>query len=163
MTEVRDFLGNIHEIQVCNMDDIDPHFEIIKQYIEEDDYDAFKFKMEECVKAGTAFHINHEVFLYYKNSQRWLAQGAALYSKDPIKMMALFVGVFTEIDTATFTMEFHLHKQKFIEEYKSIITLTSLKRQTIEGYPLIVRIDHLKAKYAQLYKKRGVNWHVSGS
>ena len=142
----------------CTESDIDVHFEMIKDVIPSEEVIQFKQRMSECITAGSAYTLpDGSCFLYYINHKPCCANGVALYGKNsPNKLLALFAGIFMKCDTKTFNLAFTLHRGKFVQEYKSIITMTSLKRNRIPGYPLIIRIDKIKDKIKRLYEIRGI-------
>lgn len=153
-----DLFGKEHNIIPCVMSDIPVHFDLVKDVIPSEEVIQYQQRMSECINAGSAYTLSDgSCFLYYNNVKPFRAHGVALYGKNvPEKMLALFAGIFTDIDTHTFKLEFALHPGKFVSEYKSIITLTSIKRQGIPGYPLVIRIDKLRDKINILYRKRGI-------
>ena len=158
MITTTDFFGNKHTILPCSAEDVDVHFAKIQDVIPGEEVIQFKQRMSECITAGSAYTLSDgSCFLYYLNDKPCCAKGVALYGKNsPMKMLALFAGIFKELDTHTFKLDFHLHAGKFVQEYKSILTETSIKRQLIKGYPLVVRIDKLFAKIDGIYKKRNL-------
>ena len=157
MITFKDFFGKEHTITSCTEQDIDVHFALIKDVIPVDEITQFKERMAECIEAGSAYTISSDCFLYYLNYKPCCANGVALYGKNsPSKLLTLFAGIFSQLDTHTFKLNFKLHAGKMVQEYKSIITLTSLKRQRIKGYPLVIRIDKLKNKITAIYNKRGL-------
>ncbi len=162
MIITKDLFGKEHTILPCRAEDVDVHFSKISDVIPSEEVIQFKQRMSECINAGSAYTLSDgSCFLYYLNYELCCANGVALYGKNcPNKMLALFAGIFTKADTDTFLLSFAMHPGKFANEYKSIATLSSLKRQRIEGYPLIIRIDELKKKLLKLYSKCGIKWVV---
>jgi len=160
MITAPDLFGHIHTIVPCTVEHIDTHFEMIKDVITDESHKSFKGRMAECIEAGSAYALSDgSCFLYYLNSKPFKATGVALYGKNaPHKMLTLFAGIFTKLDDHTFKLEFMLHPGKFMQEYKSILTMTSMKRQVIPGYPLVVRIDELRDKINAIYNKRKIVW-----
>lgn len=153
-----DLLGHEQEFRQCTLDDIEPHFATITGFIPAEEAVEFKVRMLECVEAGTAYTMcDGSCFLYYKNYTKWAAHGVALYGKKaPLRLLALFAGIFGYLDTVTFKMDFVLHPEKFVAEYKSLLTLTSLKRHHNPKDPLVIRIDHLRNKIIKLTELRAV-------
>jgi len=159
MIPVKDLFGKTHLITQCTMVDINKHFEQIKNTIEPKDTINFKQQMYKSLIADSAFKLDDEsCYLYYINDTARCATGVALYGKNsPTKMLALFAGIFTHIDTHTLKLNFHLHANKSVNEYKSIVTEASIRRQLIPGYPLVIRIDKLRDKINNIYNKRGMS------
>ena len=160
MIRITDLFGKEHTIVPCDNEDIDVHFAKIQDVIPSEEVIQFKKRMSECILAESAYTLSDgSCFLYYLNKQPCYAHGVALYGKQaPVKMLALLAGIFRELDTHTIKLDFHLHPGKFVQEYKSIITLTSMKRQTTPGYPLVVRVDKILAHLSGIYEKRGLKW-----
>lgn len=157
-TYMPDLLGNVQTIKVCLHGDVKNHFEKIRKYIPAEEEKEFLERMCECIDMGTAFNISDNCFLYYKNTTKYLAQGIALYGQtSPLQILTLFAGVFYKIDTDTFKMDFLLHPGKFAEEYKSLLTITSIKRNCQKGSPLVIRIDKLKAKIKAIYDHKEIS------
>lgn len=156
-TEVPDLMGKTQTIKLCLFGDVKTHYDKIRHYIPAEEEEEFCKRMCECIDLGTAFSISDDCFLYYRNSTKYLSEGIALYGQpDPLQILTLFTGIFNNIDTDTFTMKFHLHPEKFAEEYKSLLSITSIKKNHQTGYPLVVRIDHLKIKIKKLYELKGL-------
>lgn len=158
MTIVKDLFGNDHTIQPCRAEDVDVHFNKIRNVIPHEEVIQFKKRMSECINVGSAYTLSDgSCYLYYFNDQPWHAYGVALYGKNsPLKMLALFAGIFRELDRETFKIDFVLHKGKFADEYRSILTETSIKRHRITGHPLVIRVDEIRDRVNAIYKKRGI-------
>lgn len=130
----------------------------MKDTIDPTEWDAFQYRMEQCVDARTAYKIGN-TFLYYLNYKPCCALGAAMFSNgEPLKLLALLTGVFREVDKVTFKLDFYPHEKTFLRDYRSLLTMTSLKRQAKKDHPLVIRIDRLRAKIHKIHKARGVSW-----
>ena len=160
MITTTDLFGKVHTIVPCDNEDIDVHFAKIQDVIPSEEVIQFKKRMSECILAESAYTLSDgSCFLYYLNYKPCCANGVALYGKNSShKMLALFAGIFNEIDRETFKLDFHLHAGKYVQEYKSLLTIESIKRQRIPGQPLVIRTDKLFAKMSALYKKRMIEW-----
>lgn len=158
MTETVDLFGNKYEVVPCVHDDVAKHFAMVKDVVGEEEVAEFIDRMHDAIELHTAFALSdHSCFLYYINYKPCCATGVAIFGEGvPNKMMALFAGIFMRIDKETFKLDFHLHPGKFAGEYRSIIEMSSLKRNRIPGSPLIIRVDSLKKKINKLYEKMGV-------
>jgi len=157
-----DLIGNHHFIKSCTEEDVSKHFACVEKYIIESDRIPFQNRMRRCIAEGTAFALTDDTcFIYYMSTTKHRATGIALFGEGvPMKMIALFTGVFREIDKDTFAMEFRLHPGKMLNEYKSLLTLTSIKRHANINYPLMIRIDRLKEKIHELHTARGITWEM---
>lgn len=158
MINTRDYFGNEYTIQPCSAEDVDVHFDKISQYIPSEEVIQFKKRMSECILAESAYTLSDgSCFLYYLNYNQGCANGIALFGKhSPLKMLALFAGIFPAVDQDTKFIEFHLHKGKVVSEYKSILTMASIQRQSMKNHPLIINIHELHQKMSRLYKSRGL-------
>jgi len=153
-----DILGNSKLIDECTLEDIPAHFELIKHWVPEEEHQEFKDRMAICVQEGRAYTMcSSQTFLYYKHRSKNQVDGVALYGKEsPIDLLALFAGVFKYIDRDVFMMYFKLHPGKFVEEYKSLVTPISVRRQGQDPErPLAIRIDNIKKKVNQIFETRG--------
>jgi|TARA_B110000908_G_C10206955_1_gene428212 hypothetical protein len=160
MTPITDLLGNDHLVKSCTADDIPLHYSKVVDFIPEDERVSYYSRMVECVELSTAFALSDDsCFLYYKKEdvQPKFAHGVSFYGVgNPLKTMALLLCIFTKIDTKTFVMKFQPHTGKFVSEYKSILTVASIKRHNMNNSYLVSRIDVVKKKILSLYKKRGI-------
>lgn len=160
--KMRDLFGNPHIISPCIASDVTKHFNKIEHYIPAAEHKEFVERMQECVVLHTAFRISDDCFLYYKNVDKFTSVGVALCGRNvPLEILTLFAGVFTLIDQDTFVMRFALHPGKLALEYKTLISLTSIRRNFQDKSPLVVRIDKLRDKLSKLYTIRGIPWDQS--
>ena len=155
MNIVKDLLGREHRIRRCVVEDIPDHFALVADVVEEDRREVYQEQMEYCIKEGTAFCTDDgKAFIYYYNYAPCCANGVALYGKgDPLKFYALLSEVFTTFDSRTFKLDFNLHTESFIQEWKSLLTTWSMKRARWEQRPVCVRIDEIKKKINTLKEK----------
>jgi len=162
MTIIKDLFGKQYTIVPCTIEDIPVHFSLVEEFIPSEEVVQYKKRMADCIIAGSAYTLTDgSCFLYYHNYKPCCADGVSFYGKgSPLKMLALFAGIFTEIDHHTFKIDFRLHKGQIKTSCRSIITKESLKRQSIKNYPLVIRVDKIRAKVEHLYNKRGVKWEV---
>jgi len=153
-----DLLGNTHKYRRCTPHDIEIHSAVIQNEISVDEVAGLQQRMAQSVAEETAYTlVDHSCFIYYTITQPGLSQGVVLYGKNnPLKMIALFSGVFHHRDEKTFKMDFSLHPGKFVQEYKSLLTMTSIKRAIGTDRPLVVRVDFVKDKIKDLYLRRGM-------
>jgi hypothetical protein len=140
-------LKNSKSYRECLIVDVVPHFNKIKQWIPEEEAEAFQNRMRDCVEEENAWALN-DSFLYYTKVDRRMAHGVALFGGgEPMDILALFIGVFSLEDTDTFMLRFKLHPGKLMDEYKSLLTAVSMKRaHQNQNHPLMVRIDGLRKK-----------------
>jgi len=157
MVLTKDIFGNEYEVHPCKHEDVLVHFQKVREWIPQDEHEAFLNRMHDSIREGKAFHIDHKVFLYYKEQSPKICHGVCMYGKnEPALMIALFAGIFEKIDTQTFKIDFGLHPTKQLLEYKFLLTPQSIRRSaSIPGYPMVVRVDKLKAKLEKLYEAKG--------
>lgn len=150
------FLGSSYDIKRCTVHDIDPHYEMVREWVGDVKESVYKSRMEQCVRAGTAVTLSDgSCFLYYLNSKPWLAEGVSAYGKgSPKKFVAMCYGNFSVLDQKTFTLKFGLHQDQHCSMYKHLLLKSSIRHHLVYGHPLVVRVDHLKKRFAALEKKR---------
>lgn len=159
MIPITDLTGKTQYIRSCTEEDIPIHFSKISKETADTPAKIFMEQMKKCVDDHTAFVINgSNCFLYYTRTKKRIAKGVAIFSDhQPILMLALFSGVFAKLDNETKKIDFWLHEGKEISEYKSITTMSSLKRVAIKKCPLVIRTDHLSKKLNALYAQKGLS------
>ncbi len=156
----KDLLGHVHQVRRCMNIDVESHFALIAHWIPEPEHEEFKTRMKMCIDNGSAFClIDDSCFLYYLNYKPCCANAVALFGQgSALKVGALFAGIFENIDTHTIRVNFKLHPGKMVQEYKSILTIESMKRRHLPNYPLVVRVDKVKKKMIDLLNKRNIAW-----
>ena len=135
----------------CVLADIVNHYQFIKHWVPEGEKEAFQERMADCVEDETAWCLN-DAFLYYEKVNARMAYGVALYGMDnAVDMLSLFIGVFSFEDNDTHMLRFKLHPGKFMQEYKSLLTVISMKRNHHDpDHPLMVRVDDFRKKIVKL-------------
>lgn len=154
-----DALGNEREITECTAQDVDVHLAIVEPYIRSEDLSKTKENMLAAIATGSAYTLSdNSSFLYYRNYTSFSASVDAFYGKNaPIQMMALFVGIFTELDKHTFKLDIHLHEGDSPTDYVSMTSEVAIKRSFQPDHPLVIRVDHLMKKIKKLYEKGNRN------
>lgn len=155
MPDTPKIFGTSYRYEQCRICDVGPDFDKIYQWIPEKEHVQFNERMMDCVDSGTAWRTKN-TFLYYDIQNKKVSYGVALFGKDhPLELMGLFVGVFGMQDRDTSIMKFKLHPGKMMEEYKSLLTTISMKRNhQNRNHPLMVRIDELRVKFINFLAKR---------
>lgn len=138
----------------CVLADIEPHFSQIKHWVGEDDTERFLKEMLNSVEQGHAYHTEN-TFLYYTKENARQATGVAIFGMGyPIEMLALFTGIFYFTDRETAMLRFALHPGKMIEEYKTLLTVTSMMRAHADPtHPLMIRVDAFRKKMIHIIDK----------
>ena len=141
----------------CEPSDVHGHFDQIKHWIPKEEHKQFQERMLSCIEEGDAWHTDH-TFLYYRREDRRISHGVAMNGmKYPMEMLSLFIGVFSIEDHDTHIMRFALHPGKFMEEYKTLLTVTSIKRtHRNPNHPLLIRVDDFRKKIIQLLDNTGI-------
>ena len=113
--------------------------------------------MLDCIEDRNAWHTDN-TFLYYKMQDKRIAHGIAIFGMNyPMEMLALFIGVFSLEDHVTHIIRFKLHPGKFLEEYKSLLTDTSIMRTHANpSHPLLIRVDDFRKKICKLLDDTGI-------
>jgi hypothetical protein len=152
--------GGTFNIELCTLDDIDPHYEKVKHWITDMKPSAYKARMREAVEIGKAFKLaDSSSFLYYILTNPQIGEGVAYYGKgNPLGTIAMIIAIFGYLDKRTFAIRFALHDGKSIDEYRSIITKSSLSRYITSGTHVMARTDDLIKKYKALVEARGEEW-----
>lgn len=133
------------------MADIGRHYESIKHWIPDGEKEAFQERMADCIEDETAWCLG-EAFLYYSKIDKRISHGIALFGRqDNTDLLALFAGVFSLEDNDTHHMRFKLHPGKFMDEYKSLLTVISMKRcHRDPDHPLMVPVQKLREKFVKI-------------
>lgn len=141
--------GTKIEFRYCTPDDIHEHFKKIEDVIEPENQEEHEQRMLECVLEKTAFvTASGNCFLYYKKTKPKFADGVALEGRGhPMEMIALLSGIFRSLDDKTWFVYFKLHSNKFINEYKGLMSKSSIHRHLKSSDPILVRTDKLLAKF----------------
>lgn len=144
----KDFFGNEHIIEPVELDDIIGHYRFIQPHVIKKS--RFIKNMKACIEAGTAFKIGDDCFLYYLNYTPELADMVCIQGR--ANLIPLLIGIFTQIDRATFCMKVDpnvLLDPGWEKPYRSIMRKTSLEARG-GTYPIVCRIDELLKHYKKL-------------
>jgi len=152
--------GGSFVIERCTPEDIDAHYETVRHWVTDVTEKWYKGRMVAAVAAGTAFKLSDSSsFLYYIHTNPQIGEGVAYYGKgNPLGTLAMIIAIFGYIDKRTFALRFMLHKGKSIDEYRSIITKSSLKNYVTTGSHVMARTDMLIKKYKALVQAHGEEW-----
>lgn len=163
MVVIKDFFGNEHTVMPCSAEDVDVHFAKIRNVVPSEEVIQFKKRMSECINAGSAYTLSDgSCFFYYLNYKPCCAVGVAVCGKRyPLKMVALFVGIFKGFDLDTFKIDYKLHPGSSPADFKSIFTMISLKRRSTKGRPFVLRTDEMVTRLETIYKNRGISCVMS--
>lgn len=135
----------------CLPTDIGPHFDQIKHWIPEKEHEQF---LERMLTSTEQLHswCSENTFLYYTKENERQASGVAIFGMDyPMEMLSLFTGVFYFEDRETAMLRFALHPGKMIQEYKSLLTATSMRRTHVDPtHPLMIRVDAFRQKMIRI-------------
>lgn len=150
--KVIDLYGNSHEARKCTLEDIPKHFERVSDVVSKDEAKEYIGRMKQCVKEGTAYTLKDEsCFFYYLKTDTTQAEGVSLKGTGhPLKTLALLTEVFRSVDKEILFLRFGLHKGRLTSEFKSLITISSIKNRRAPEDPLMVRVDNLLNKINKL-------------
>ena len=154
MPVLKQIFKDKRKYRYCLTADIEPHFDRIKHWVGEDQEIKFKALMAISINDGHAWKTAN-TFLYYTKQNARQAQGIAIFGMDyPVEMLSLFTGVFYFEDRDTCMLQFRLHPGKMIQEYKSLLTVTSMRRAHADPlHPLMIRVDALRQKMIKIIDK----------
>lgn len=157
MPVLRDIVRNHDKYRPCVPSDIGRHFEQIKHWIPHGEVPAFQERMLASIEEGNAY-CTENTFLYYVKENERIAHGIALYAQNhPQEFMSMLIGIFTFEDVQTYILRFKLHPGKELEEYRTLLTDTSIHRTHRDpNHPLLIRINELRDKWIKLLANAGV-------
>lgn len=157
MPVLKQIFADKRNYRLCVPADIGRHFETIKHWVPEGEKEEFQKRMLTCIEEKDAW-CTENTFLYYTREDKRISHAVALFGMDyPMEMLALFIGVFSFEDHLTHIMRFTLHPDKFLEEYKSLLTVTSIRRTHANPkHPLLIRVDDFRKKIAKLLDDTGI-------
>ena len=154
-----DLRGDKHTVRRCTGEDINRHFDLVKDLIPEAEHNQYKVRMSIAVGAQMAFCIGDDCFLYMRKTRPCLADAFSLYGQgNPIKTLAMFACILMTIDKRLLKISFHTHAGRTLKDFKSIVPTFSIRRQAMPNHPVIIRCDYLRQKFFKLYDARGVKW-----
>jgi len=141
----------------CVLADIGRHYERIAQWIPDFEKLPFQQRMKESIEEGKAW-CTENAFLYYTKEDARIAHGTAMFGMShPTEFLALLIGIFSFEDHDTHIMRFKLHPGKDIQEYKALLTVTSIKRtHNNPDHPLLIRVDAFRNKCIKAFDKAGI-------
>jgi len=135
------------EYRQCVPADIGRHYEQIKHWITDTSRKEFEGKMLQAIEEGSAW-CTENTFLYYVGEGKGIVYGAALYGhKHPQELMSLFVAVFWFHDKRAQKLRFKLHQGKTLQEYKTLLSIPSIRRVHMNEEKLaMIRVDKLRKR-----------------
>ena len=156
MPETTDLFRRRVSFDRCMLYQIPEHFEKIKHWVPEDEWDQFKERMSDAVEMGGAW-CTKNTFLYYIKQNKRIADAVAIFGKeDPSELLALLQGVFSKFDLNLAIMNFVTHDGKHIKEYISLLHRSAIKKWHQNHKAVLrIRIDHLREKLSKnIYQAR---------
>lgn len=135
------------------MSDIGNHYQSIKHWVPDWEKKNFQERMADCIEDETAWCLGN-AFLYYTKEDKRMAHGVALFGRDKnTDLLGLFAAVFSLEDNDTHNMRFKLHPGKFMDEYKTLLTTVSMKRNHRDpNHPLMVPVQKMREKFTKILK-----------
>lgn len=114
-------------------------------------------RMLESIEEGKAF-CTENTFLYYTKVDKRMATGLAMFGQGyPMEMVSLLIGIFTFEDNDTCLLRFTLHPGKELEEYRTLLSNTSIHRTHRDPkHPLLIKVNELRTKWVRLMEDKGV-------
>lgn len=151
-----DMLSAEDKIKHCTEDDIDSHFETVLPLVQSTDRSEYKKLMLQAVNEDTAYQLlDGSCFLYYLKEEQYTARGVSFYGKDnPVGLLVLFAGIFDKDNEETVLLRFIPHSNDEIKDYKSLLTVSSIKKWHKAGTYVSIRVDKLINKTKKVLLKR---------
>ncbi len=158
---VKDLKGCTQIVTRCTEQDVERHFKLVKHLIPENDRVAYKERMLISVDAKMAFCVGDKCFIYMRKNRPCTADAYSFYGKDAnLETLAMFCCILLIVDKRLLKISFNLHAGRTLSDFKSIVPTFSIRRQATPNMPVIVRCDHLRSKFFNIYDKRGIKWEV---
>lgn len=145
---------NNEEVKVenCDLEDIDVHYELLRELVVDTDESEYKENMVEAVKQGYAMKVGNEAFLYvHKWRNTWF--GDSIYSKDMIKLGLVFKEL-TDL-TGEVNLKFNPH-EGLLKTMKSLATRESIRSKHNGQNYVTVKVSDVKKKFIKLLERFGV-------
>lgn len=144
----------------CLYSDVDYHYEIIKNAVNDVNKKVFKDRMKKCIETDTAFHIpEKDVFIYLEKRLENIMVGVAFYGKGkPFELLTLMFAICSIENPLLQKVKFKLHKNTTHTDYISILTKGCLINHKKHSDLLIVDLIHFKNKMNDLYIRAGIVW-----
>jgi hypothetical protein len=144
------------KVRVCTLDDVDKHYNLVRPLVIGTDENVYKAEMVKAIEQGTAFSVlDRSCFVYYLKDDEYSARGISIYGKgNPLGMTALFLGIFNPTrDINTRKISFYPHTTSVINEYKSLLTVKSIRKWYEFGLPVVVWIKPIRLKADYILNK----------
>lgn len=144
------------KVRVCVLDDVDKHYNLVRPLVVDTDEQVYKAQMVKAIEQGTAFSVlDGSCFAYYLKDDEYSATGISIYGKgNTIGMTALFLGIFNPTrDTTTRKISFYPHTTSAISEYKSLLTIKSIRKWYEFGLPVVMLIKPIRLKTEYILRK----------
>ncbi|WAK44650.1 hypothetical protein vBAmePPT11V19_00024 [Alteromonas phage vB_AmeP_PT11-V19] len=156
---LNDFRGNQVKVERCTLNDVNKHFEAVKHLVPEEDHLEYVDNMGSSVINNMAFKVENKCFIYLDKQAPAIAQAYSLFGNNcPLEVLAMFSCILLLVDKKLFKISFYLHAGKTVKDFKSLLTLTSLKRQIVPHHPVVIRCDFLRNKLKAMYNRKGIQW-----
>lgn len=146
--------NNIFTVSSCTQEDIEVHYNVVKNKVQDTDKEIYINRMQLSVDQGRAYKINNDAFIYlYTENSKWY--GASIFSNKVILLVMLMV---------TTSELFNYRKIEFtphigmIECMKSMIDGSSIRSFRTSGKNVVIRIPDLMDKFTKLFECIGVKY-----
>lgn len=152
MPQIFDAFGTPLEYRACTLEDIDKHFRYVRRIVNPEDRVVYKERMKQAVEGSTAFCIaGSNIFLYYIKTDDYISEGVSLSSKGkPLEWLALLTAMAFLEDTVTTFIRFHLHDKNRIQDFLSLVEVSSIKGQLSNPKQVTIRVDKLRNRIKKL-------------
>lgn len=147
--------GKQYTVEQCELHDVDTHYDVVKELVDDVDEEEYKKYMSMAVEQGTAYKVSSDKllgFLYVrKEVNRW--HGASIWiDKDIVAATVLLKTAFDNIEATK--VQFRPHNGELY--LKSLATGKSIRLWHFKNHWLTVVIDEARAKFSKIYEALGI-------
>jgi hypothetical protein len=148
--------GKQYTVEQCELHDVDTHYDVVKELVDDVDEEEYKKYMSIAVEQGTAYKVSSDKllgFLYVrKEVNRW--HGASIrIDQDIVAATVLLKTVFENVNAPK--IQFRPHKD--VLYLKSLATGKSIRLWHFKNDWLTVMIDEARQKFAKIYEALGIH------
>ena len=145
-----------YTVSNCTTDDIDTHFEHVKDLIGDMPVEEYKTRMSTSIAEDLAYKVMLDDiccgFLYVKKLGRG-GEGVSIWGNNSIGFTVLLKEMFEALPFHKVVVEPHTTDIKYI---KSLATGTSIRNHHTAGAPLALHVPTLLEKFKGMYIKLGI-------
>ena len=156
MEAVYSINDHIYSVVNCSNEDVDKHYELIKDNVSDTDEAVYKNAMLDSIKQNTAYKAicnNDDVAWLYVHKVINACLGSSIFKKDLIGMLLVFKELSEHIDCKI--IRYTPHKG-MLTAMKSLATKESIRLYHNGESYLRINLNEIIPKFEQLYNKLGI-------